>query len=230
MNRKRVFGTSYGAGEPGRVYVDLSHEMVLDAGAGPAAERRVDNGDVPRCGADFLHAVQAGWGAGRPATCLHVPATQYPDGYDLTMLDLAQVTEVPVTILDVEGPELSEKRCAAADVWGRAVLVRTQWSRFWGTTHYQNGAHPHLSQGAARYLASAGAAVVGIDSLSVDSGTNADLDCHAEFLGAGIPVVERLTNLSLVPDQGARFTAIPAKVSRLGTWPVRAIVTWNRWI
>lgn len=37
-----------------------------------------------------------------------------------------------------------------------------------------------------------------------------------------IHVVEHLTRLGELPTHGARFTAVPAPIERLGTFPVRA--------
>jgi kynurenine formamidase len=45
------------------------------------------------------------------------------------------------------------------------------------------------------------------------------------LLAAGIPVVEHLTGLDLLPPTGARFTAAPPRVVSFGTFPVRAYAT-----
>ena len=42
------------------------------------------------------------------------------------------------------------------------------------------------------------------------------------LLAAGIPVVEHLTGLAQVPPTGARFSAAPARIVGMGTFPVRA--------
>jgi arylformamidase len=42
------------------------------------------------------------------------------------------------------------------------------------------------------------------------------------LLGAGVLIVEHLTNLGALPDSGFRFTAAPPKISGMGTFPVRA--------
>jgi len=48
---------------------------------------------------------------------------------------------------------------------------------------------------------------------------------HTGLLGAGIHVVEHLTNLGALPPSGARFTAAPPPVEGFGTFPVRAYAT-----
>jgi hypothetical protein len=42
------------------------------------------------------------------------------------------------------------------------------------------------------------------------------------LLAAGVPIVEHLTNLSELPATGATFSAVPPKISGLGTFTVRA--------
>jgi arylformamidase len=45
---------------------------------------------------------------------------------------------------------------------------------------------------------------------------------HTTLLGAGIPIVEHLTNLDALPHDGFAFTAVPPKIEGLGTFTVRA--------
>jgi kynurenine formamidase len=45
---------------------------------------------------------------------------------------------------------------------------------------------------------------------------------HTTLLRAGIPIVEHMTNLGALPNGGFRFTAVPPKISGMGTFPVRA--------
>jgi kynurenine formamidase len=42
------------------------------------------------------------------------------------------------------------------------------------------------------------------------------------LLAAGIPIVEHLTNLASLPQDGFRFSAVPPKIAGMGTFPVRA--------
>ena len=42
------------------------------------------------------------------------------------------------------------------------------------------------------------------------------------LLAAGIPVVEHLTGLDRLPDNGFRFHAAPPRFAGMGTFPVRA--------
>ena len=72
------------------------------------------------------------------------------------------------------------------------------------------------------HLVSAGAALVGIDSLNIDDDTDGARPAHTTLLGAGIPIVEHLCNLAELPDAGFRLFAVPAKVKGMGSFPIRA--------
>ena len=77
--------------------------------------------------------------------------------------------------------------------------MHTGWARHWGTPRYTELDCPHLTASAADALISAGAAIVGIDSLNIDSPNDPARPAHHGLLGAGIPVIEHLTNLWSVP-------------------------------
>jgi kynurenine formamidase len=64
--------------------------------------------------------------------------------------------------------------------------------------------------------------LVGIDALNVDDTGDGSRPVHSALLGAGILIVEHLRGLEALPDDGVRFSAVPAKVRGLGTFPVRA--------
>ena len=101
------------------------------------------------------------------------------------------------------------------------MLIRTGWDRNWGTPAYGEG-HPYLTRAAAALLAERQPAIVGIDSLNIDDITDPQRPVHTLLLGAGIPIAEHLCNLSSLPVDGFRFHAVPVKVERMGTFPVRA--------
>jgi kynurenine formamidase len=44
------------------------------------------------------------------------------------------------------------------------------------------------------------------------------------LLRAGILIVENLCNLNLIPESGIRFFAVPLRVKKMSTMPVRAFV------
>ena len=45
---------------------------------------------------------------------------------------------------------------------------------------------------------------------------------HSTLLGSEIPIVEHMTGLERMPEEGGRFFAVPVKVKGMGTFPVRA--------
>jgi arylformamidase len=109
------------------------------------------------------------------------------------------------------------------DVWGKAVLVHTGWDAHWKTDAYFEG-HPYLSADAAEFLVSAGAKLVGIDSMNIDSIDTGERPVHSALLAAEIPIVEHLCGLQHVPESGFKFFAVPVKVKGMGTFPIRAFV------
>lgn len=161
---------------------------------------------------------------GNTGTYLDSPRHRYADGGDLASLPLARLANLEGVVIRcpfTAGLEIGTEAFAGVDVEGRAVLVDTGWSVRWRTPLYFES-HPHLTGDAARSLAERAAAIVGIDSLNIDGTTTGERPAHSALLAAGIPVVEHLRALDLLPDTGFRFFAVPPKVREFGTFPVRA--------
>jgi kynurenine formamidase len=191
----------------------------------------------PRIGADLTHEASRGRYApgtefhlGRiemaanTGTYLDTPFHRFPDGFDLAGLPLEAVAELPGLVVDVEAGRRALEASdlpAPGELAGRAVLVRTGWSRHFGTPAYAQG-HPFLAAAAAERLVAARAALVGIDSLNVDDTAGGERPVHTALLAARIPIVEHLTGLAGLPRTGFRFFAVPVKVRGLGSFPVRA--------
>jgi len=159
---------------------------------------------------------------GNTGTYLDTPFHRYADGADLAATPLERMTELPGLVVDATGVQrIGTAELEGRDVAGRAVLLHTGWSRNWGTDAYLTG-HPFLAPDGIDWLDEGGAALVGIDSLNIDSTETGERPAHSRLLAAGIPVVEHLTNLDRLPTDGFRFNAAPAPVAGFGTWPVRA--------
>ena len=164
---------------------------------------------------------------GNTGTYIDAPFHRYPDGDDVAGLPLELVAGLEGVLVEAPeeareggrgvGPELVRER----DVRGKAVLVETGWSRRWGDPSYFEG-HPFLTREAGAWLARAGAALVGIDSLNIDDTDDPLRPVHTELLGAGIPVVEHLRGLEALRGRPFRFWAVPLKVRGMGSFPVRA--------
>jgi kynurenine formamidase len=165
---------------------------------------------------------------GNTGTYLDAPFHRYAEGPDLAGLDLATLVGLRAEVFHLEDAWSAERRgirpetLADRDVRGAAVLLHTGWDRFFGTPEYGSGA-PYLVGAAAQWLIDAGAVLVGIDSLNIDdTESGGERPAHTLLLGAGVHVVEHLTNLGTLPPRGARFTAAPPAVAGFGTFPVRA--------
>jgi kynurenine formamidase len=159
-------------------------------------------------------------------TYVDSPFHRYEDGKDLSELPLESLADLECLVvrIDPAGPSaIDEVPLAASEVGGRAVLFHTGWDRHWRTEAYFDG-HPYLTERAAEWLARAGAAIVGIDSLNIDSIATGERPVHSVLLGRDIPIVEHMRGLGDVPERGGRFSAVPVKVKGFGTFPVRAFV------
>jgi len=157
-------------------------------------------------------------------TYVDSPFHRYENGKDLSELPLESLANLDCLVVRIdpnEGPAIDEIPLRASDVGGKAVLVCTGWDRHWRTDQYFEG-HPHLTERAAEWLAKAGAALVGIDSLNIDSIATGERPVHSVLLGNDIPIVEHMRALDALPDTGSRFFAVPVKVKAFGSFPVRA--------
>jgi kynurenine formamidase len=112
---------------------------------------------------------------------------------------------------------------------GDAVLVRTGWSRHWGTPETYMGASPGVSRSAAAWLADQGCVVVGADQWLVDASPPERPEdsraCHEVLLvERGVHIIENLNLEALAADRVYEFllvalaaplrgaTAFPAQV------------------
>ena len=144
-------------------------------------------------------------------TYIDAPFHRFADGVDLSQLDLAAVANIDGLLFQANDgnrtitPDLFQGR----DVSGKAVLVHTGWDRHWLTAQYFEN-HPFLSRESAEYLKSAGAALVGIDSLNIDDNTDGKRPVHTVLLGADIPIVEHMCNLGSIPASGRTEAGLPA--------------------
>src|SRR5437867_12018004 len=140
-------------------------------------------------------------------TYVDSPFHRFADGKDLSELPLTSLADLPGLVVRVNpghGRAIDASAFEELDLAGRAVLVQTGWSANWTTDRYFEG-HPFLTEDAARLLVAQGALVVGIDSDNIDSTDDMRRPAHTALLGNEIPIVEHMTNLQALPDQGFRF-------------------------
>jgi len=163
-------------------------------------------------------------------TYIDSPFHRYPDGADLAALDLYSLANLDGLVVRQTVREVREIGVSAIrelDVKGKAVLFQTDWDLHWRTDNYWNGKHPYLSEATAQILADSGAALVGIDSYNIDNTETGTRPAHSILLRHNIPIVEHLCGLRELPDSGFNFFAVPVKVRKFGTFPVRAFALVN---
>jgi kynurenine formamidase len=106
------------------------------------------------------------------------------------------------------------------DVEGKALLLYTGWNRYWGDNAYHH--HPFVPREMADLLRRLRPALVGIDTLVVDSTQDFTRPAHTLLLRAGILIVENLTGLDGLVGKPFTFVAVPVKIATAAAFPVRA--------
>lgn len=156
-------------------------------------------------------------------TYMDAPFHRFAEGADIAGLPLTRMAGLPGVLVDAigAGRSIDAGLFAGLPLAGRAVLIRTGWDAHWRTPRYGEG-HPFLTRGAAEALVAGGAALVGIDSLNIDDTEDGSRPAHTLLLHAGIPIVEHLCNLGALTGKSFLFTAVPAPVRGMGSFPVRA--------
>lgn len=230
----RQEATSVAASIAARRVVDLSH---------PIRDGQVTYPGLPATSVtDHLsHAVSRGrYGEGvsfqigriamtaNSGTAIDAPYHRFagvPDVSDLPLDGLVDLEAVVVRLSGMSSKAVTRQALLPAieDVAGKAVLIETGWSVHWDTASYFD-AHTYLTADAAQYLKDQRVALVGIDSPNIDDTSDASRPAHSILLAAGIPVVENLTNLEVLPIRGLHFSAAPLRVEGMGAFPVRAWV------
>ncbi len=163
---------------------------------------------------------------GNTGTYVDSPRHRYRDGIDLAGLPLESLAHLPARVVDATacpsrgiGPRIFD----GLTLRGRAVLIRTGWSRHWRRPEYFTG-HPFLTPAACDALLEAGARFVGIDSLNIDDTADLSRPAHTKLLAAGVPICEHMTNLEAVPPEGGHLHAVPIAWAGGASFPVRAYV------
>jgi arylformamidase len=167
----------------------------------------------------FLGGVEMSTNAG---TYVDTPFHRFRDGDDLASVPLERWAGLPGIVVDgPEAPGAVDIELPPDAVRGRAVLVRTGWDRRWPDEGYWQ-AGPFLSEAAIEALLTGPAALVGVDFTNVDDTSDPARPAHTRLLKAGVLIVEHLTGLGGLPQEGFRFSAIPPRVVGGASFPVRA--------
>jgi kynurenine formamidase len=162
---------------------------------------------------------------GNTGTYVDAPIHRYRGATDLASLPLDRLADLDTIVIDATaaGPAIGPEVFSGAELGSCAVLVRTDFSRHWGTADYFI-ANPFLTAEASELLVAADVRLVGIDSLNIDDAADPSRPAHTILLGAGIPICEHMTNLAAVPQSGGSLHAVPIAWVGGASFPVRAYV------
>ena len=160
---------------------------------------------------------------GNTGTYLDSPFHRYRDGDDLSRISLDAVAGLAGIVLDavINSSRAVDVNCADSELSDRAVLLRSGWDERWGTDCYWEPG-PFLSTGLIDRLVRSKPRLVGVDFWNVDDTSDPARPAHTRLLGAGILVVEHMANLCALPREGFRFYAVPLRIVRGASFPVRA--------
>lgn len=161
---------------------------------------------------------------GSTGTYLDSPWHRHPDRADLAGIKLASVADLEGVCIDpvLDGGREVRLPAEHPSLAGRAALIRTGWSRQWGTAAYWRPG-PYLGAAAIEQLVAARPALVGVDFWNADDPDDPARPAHTSLLGMDIPIVEHLRGLDQLPVTGFRFFAVPPAIGGGASFPVRAI-------
>lgn len=157
-------------------------------------------------------------------TYLDAPFHFDPHGPDISQLDLSRLV-LPGVVLDLRqhaAPDapLPADALDGIEIAGQALLLCTGWSDYWGQDRYHQP--PFVPRAMAERLQSQRPALVGIDTLVIDSAKDPTRPVHTLLLRAGVLIVENLTGLDGLIGETFTFVAAPVKVAGAAAFPVRA--------
>lgn len=164
------------------------------------------------------------------ATHVDVPSHFYKDGATLDQVPLtrfigrtcvADLSSKPLAS-PVTGEDL-EQAVGPYFRPGDRLLIRTDHlHRYWGKPEFWE-CPPYLTASAAQWAVDHDAALVGLDCLTEKSGDRS-FPVHKLLLGAGIPILEYITDLHKITRPVVHLMALPTKIHGVEAAPVRALV------
>ena len=86
--------------------------------------------------------------------------------------------------------------------------------------------NPGLSKSAANYLATKKINLIGIDSPSIDLGTDKKFTVHKILAKHNLLIVENLSNLDKIPTLNFDFIILPLKLKNATGSPVRVVANY----
>ena len=156
-------------------------------------------------------------------TYLDSPFHRYPDGLDLSQIPLESVAGLPGIVLDgvVSLNRSVTVQADSSELDGKAVLIQTGWDKRWDTDLYWEPG-PFLSEESIDLLIRSRVKLVGVDFWNADDTMDPSRPAHTRLLASDILIVEHLCNLSVLPRTDFKFYAVPLRIVRGASFPVRA--------
>jgi arylformamidase len=185
----------------------------------------LNNYDASRYGGKSEFFIASLHLCGNTGTYIDSPRHRYRAGADLAGLPLERLADLPLVVADATaaGRAIGPEVLPTAELRGKALLIRTDFSRLWRSEAYFKE-NPYLTAQACQALVAAGVALVGIDSVNIDDMGDWSRPAHTILLGAGVPICEHMTNLAAVQSGAGRLHAVPIAWVGGATFPVRAYV------
>ena len=131
---------------------------------------------------------------------------------------LVKIRSKVITKTDIQKFEKKHRKIES----GSTVIFFTGWQKNLKKDFYFTK-NPGLSASAANYLALKKINLVGIDSPSIDLGSNSKFSAHHIFSKKGILIVENLANLEKIQSSKFQLVVLPLKLKDATGSPVRAI-------
>jgi kynurenine formamidase len=179
-------------------------------------------------------------------THLDAPIHFFEKGLTVDRIPVRQLV-APAVVIDVTSQAASnaDYRLTLAEVmaWERThgaiptnaiVLLRTGWGKRYSNRKAYFGDDtpgatdklhfPSFGADAARFLVNERhVGAIGLDTPSIDYGQSKDFIVHQIVSAAGVPGLENVANLELVPTRGAWVVALPMKIGGGSGAPLRII-------
>lgn len=166
-------------------------------------------------------------------THLDAPFHMLPGGPTLEAIPLSRLTG-PAVMLDVRRPAdtaIGRDDLIAADrargsgqaaLDGcRLCLLWTGWDEHFGGEGMVH--HPYLTDDAADWLLGSGVELLGTDAPSLDPVLGEHYPVHRRLMGAGVVLVENLTNLGMLGSRPVLSAFLPLPLKGADGSPIRAI-------
>lgn len=204
--------------------IDLSHKITQDMPLYPGTGElfKIEDSDIYReAGVNVLQLSLNG----HIGTHLDSPRHLFPDGKDLTEIDISKFYGRGVVIECsefIKNNEISSKALSQIDNLNlyKYVLLCTNWSKKWGRNEYFEN-FPVISEDLARTISESEIIGLGVDVSSVDP-VDADLINHRILLGSEKIIIENMTNLGKLVNKNFTLSCFPLNIEGGDGSPIRA--------